>query len=100
MSEIRAELKNIRAVEIKSKVFNVKDDKPKVVTAVRFEYDGEPSEMENILMLEAQNRPVNADIYSPQAAFAFDERPVGVGDLGDYPLKTPPAEPKAGVKSL
>ena len=68
MAEIRAELKNIRSVAICSKVIDVKDDKPKIVTRVSFEYDGEPSEMENILQLEAQNRPVNADIYSPQAA--------------------------------
>ena len=72
MSEIRAELKNIRSVTISSRVVDVKDDKPKVITKVSFEYDGEPSEMENILQLEAQNRPVNADIYSPQAAFKLD----------------------------
>lgn len=71
MSEIRASLKNIRDVSLTSKVVNVKESSPKVVTKVSFEYDGEPSLMEDILLLEAQNRPVNADIYSPQAAMSL-----------------------------
>jgi hypothetical protein len=72
MAEIRAELKNIRGVEVKSKVVDAKDSQSKVVTAVKFEYDGEPSEVEEILMLEAQNRPLNADLYSPQAALPLE----------------------------
>ena len=73
MSEIRAELKNIRNVEVRSKVIEAKDSDPKVVTAVKFEYDGEPSEVEPILLLEAQNRPVQADIYSPQLAMSLED---------------------------
>ena len=72
MSEIRAELKNIRNVEIKSKVADVKDNQSKVVTEVKFQYDGEPSEVQAILLLEAQGRPVNADLYSPQAALVAE----------------------------
>lgn len=72
MSEIRAELKNIRNVRLSSKVAEAKDNNPKIVTGVSFEYDGEPSLMEDILQLEAQNRPVNADIYSPQAALPLE----------------------------
>lgn len=72
MSEIRAELKNIGGVEVKSKVVEVKNGQAKVRTAVKFEYDGEPSEVEPILMLEAQGRPLNADLYSPQAAMALE----------------------------
>jgi len=73
-SEIKATLNNIRNVEIKSKVIDVKDESPKVVTVVKFEYDGEPSAMEEILLLEAQGKPVNAKLYSPQFAFAMDEK--------------------------
>lgn len=64
MSEIKPDLKNIRNVEIKSKVVDVESD-PKIVTVVKFEYDGEPSEVEEILMLEAQNKPIHANLYSP-----------------------------------
>jgi hypothetical protein len=74
MPEIRAELKNIRNVEVKSKVVEQKAPlDPKIVTAVKFEYDGEPSEVQAILLLESQSRPISADLYSPQAAFALDE---------------------------
>ena len=73
MSEIRANLKNIRGVEVKAKVVEVKNSNPKIVTAVKFEYDGEPSEIEEILLLEAQGRPVNAELYSPRAAFALED---------------------------
>ena len=73
MPEIKADLKNIRNVEIKSKVVDAKDSDSKVVTAVKFEYDGEPSEVQDILLLEAQSQPINAQLYSPQAAFALDE---------------------------
>jgi len=74
MSEIRADLENIRNVEVKSKVVSAKNESPKVVTAVKFEFDGEPSKVEEILLLEAQGRPINADLYSPQAAFALDPK--------------------------
>ena len=73
MGELKVELKNIRNVEIKSKVVAVKDQDPKVVTAVRFEYDGEPSEVESIMMLEAQNQPINAYLGTPQLALAMDQ---------------------------
>jgi len=69
--EIRASLKNIRNVEVKSKVAG---DPSKVVTAVRFEFDGEPSQVQEILLLEAQGKPVNAELYSPQLAFALDKK--------------------------
>jgi len=74
--EIRASLKNIRNVEVKSKVAETKDLPPKVVTAVRFEFDGEPSLVQEILLLEAQGKPVNAELYSPQLALALDEKEV------------------------
>jgi len=74
MTEIRASLKNIRNVEIKSKVMAVKDADSKVVTAVKFEYDGEPSEVQDIPLLEAQGKPVYADLFSPQITFALDEK--------------------------
>ena len=73
MAELKVELKNIRNVEIKSKVVVVKDQDPKIVTAVRFEYDGEPSEVEQILMLESQNQPINAYLGTPQLALAMDQ---------------------------
>lgn len=72
LSEVRANLKNIRKVKVKSQVVEVKDDDSKIVTAVSFEYDGEPSEIEGILLLETQGRPLNAELYSPQAAMVLD----------------------------
>lgn len=72
-SEVSVNLKNIRNVEIKSKVVDVKDDPPKVVTVVRFEYDGEPSQMETILLLETQGKPVNASFDTPQLAFTLED---------------------------
>ena len=73
MPEIRAKLDNIRNVELKAKVVDVKDQPSKIVTAVKFEYEGEPSAMEEILMLEAQGHPVNAEIFSPQAAMVLED---------------------------
>jgi len=73
MPEIRVMLESIRNVRISSHVVDVKDADAKIVTSVRFDYDGEPSEMENILLLEAQNRPINTEMYSPQAALPFGE---------------------------
>jgi hypothetical protein len=72
MAELKVELENIRNVEIKSKVVTVKDQDPRVVTSVRFEYDGEPSEIEPILMLEAQGQPINTTMGTPQLALAMD----------------------------
>ena len=72
MSEIKVELKSIRNVEVKSKVVMVKDSDPKIITAVRFEYEGEPSEVEAILLLEAQGQPVNATMGTPQLALEMD----------------------------
>ena len=67
-------LKSVRNVEIKSKVMEVKDLPPKVVTAVKFEYDGEPSQMQDILLLEAQGKPVDASFRTPQLAFDLDKK--------------------------
>ena len=72
MPEIRAKLENIRNVRINSRVKDDADNKPKIVTSVSFEFDGEPSEVQPILLLEAQNRPVNAELYSPQAAMPLE----------------------------
>jgi len=72
MAELKVELKNIRNVVIKSKVVAVKDQDPKVVTAVKFEYDGEPSEIEQVLMLEAQNQPIDVTMNTPQLALEMD----------------------------
>lgn len=70
---VLTKLENIRNVEVKAKVVPVKDGDPKVVTAVRFEYDGEPSEVEGILMLEAQGQPIYAELGTPQLALAMDQ---------------------------
>ena len=72
MSEVRAKLENIRNVEVKSKVVYPKDEEPKVVTAVKFEYEGPPSQMQDILILESQHHPVNAELYSLQGAFSLE----------------------------
>jgi len=46
MPEVKVELKGIQSVAISSKV---KGKTPRVVTSVRFEYEGEPSVMQDIL---------------------------------------------------
>jgi hypothetical protein len=68
-----ANLKNIRNVEIKSKVVLVKNHPPKVMTAVRFEFEGEPSEIQSMLLAEAQNQPINATFNCPQLSFEIDK---------------------------
>uniref|UniRef100_A0A6M3KQI5 Uncharacterized protein n=1 Tax=viral metagenome TaxID=1070528 RepID=A0A6M3KQI5_9ZZZZ len=70
MAEIRAELKAVRNVSIAAKVTG---DPPKVVTAVKFEYDGEPSEMQNILLLESQGQKVDASFHAEQLVMDIGE---------------------------
>jgi hypothetical protein len=72
MAEIRAELKNIKNVKVNSSVVSAGDDDPKVITKVSFQFEGEPSEVEKILMAEAQHQDVHADLYSPQTKFEID----------------------------
>ena len=71
--QINIKVENIRNVEIKSKVVTSKDQPPKIITAVRFEYEGEPSEMENLLMLETQGQHINATFDTPQMSFELDK---------------------------
>jgi len=85
MPEIKAELKEIRGVELRSKVVEVKDGDPKVVTQVKFQYEGEPSEMEGILMAESRGLRVHSDFHCEQMPLEFGKKPepVGAGINGD-----------------
>jgi hypothetical protein len=73
VSEINCNLLNIRGVKVVSKVVFVKDEDPMVVTQVSFQYEGEPSEVENILMAEAQGVKVSARLYSQQGMLDFEK---------------------------
>jgi hypothetical protein len=66
-------LKNIRNVRVTAKVVEVKDSDAKVVTHISFQYDGEPSQVNTILLAEAQNVPVNARMYSEQIMMELDD---------------------------
>ena len=72
-TEVKAVLANIRNVEVRSRVVVVRDIGAKIVTAVKFEYDGEPSAVNDILQAEASGIPVNASLYSEQLAFDMDK---------------------------
>lgn len=63
---IKATLRNIEGVQIKSKVTTEKNETPKVVTSVNFDYDGKPSTMESILDLAAKGLPIHVKFYTPQ----------------------------------
>ena len=71
MNEINIELKNIRGVQVQAKVVYEKNADPKIVTEVHFEYDGEPSQAESILILEEQGQIVNAEFKTPQLALSL-----------------------------
>ena len=73
MAEINCMLKNIRNVRVTAKVVEVKDSDAKVVTHISCQYDGEPSQVNPILLAEAQNVPVNARMYSEQIMMELDE---------------------------
>ncbi len=73
--QIKAELKCIRNVEVKSKVESPgKDLPPQVMTAVKFEYVGEPSQVQVILIAEAAGTPINATLYSLQGVLPLEAK--------------------------
>lgn len=67
----QVELKNIRNVNIKSDVETPKDGNAKIVTSVSFKYDGPPSQVQDILKLEASNIKIDATFHSPQASLGL-----------------------------
>jgi len=73
-SNLNIKIENIRNVEIKSKCVPIKDHPPKIVTAVHFEYDGDPSMMEDLLTLETEGQRINAAFDSPQFKLDMDKK--------------------------
>lgn len=71
MSEINIKLGNIRAVRVQAKVVYEKDTDPRIVTKVSFEYDGEPSKAESILLLEEQGQCIDAIFETPQLSLGL-----------------------------
>jgi len=65
-------LKNISGVEVKAKVVTPPKGDAKIITVVKFQYEGEPSEAENLLMLEAQNQSIDAEFRTPQFSLDLD----------------------------
>jgi hypothetical protein len=72
-NEIKAQLMDVFDVSINSKVVSPKDDTPKIVTIVKFEYEGQPSVMEQVLQLAVKGQPIFVKFYSPQLSMSIEE---------------------------
>lgn len=73
-NEVKATIQEIADTQITSKVVTEKNEVPRVVTIVKFEYIGRPSAMEPILELAAKGRPIHVKFYSPQLTFLEEKQ--------------------------
>lgn len=71
-NEIKAQLMDVSDIQISSKIKTEREGSPRLVTSVKFEYEGMPSAMEPILQLAAGGQPVFVKFYSPQLGMKME----------------------------
>lgn len=77
MPEIKVEIKEIQKLELKAKIVEEKEEGEivdrRVVTAVKFEYDGTPLMLNQVLLALANGHRVSAAFHSPQSIMSMNE---------------------------
>ena len=67
-NEVKASIQEVTDFQINCKLVTQKEGSPRIITSVKFEYEGHPSVMEPILILASTGKPIFVKFYSPQLA--------------------------------
>lgn len=78
MPEINVNIKGIEKMEVKAKIVEDREEgqvvDKRVVTAVKFEFDGTPMMLNQVLLALANDHEVAVCFQSPQSIMSLEER--------------------------